>query len=107
MAAPTAIGINQVSHATAQSVEVTSQGEVAILVDKAGKFSKAAVYDPKYSFTVSGKGATCPVSVNATGTGKPSAISGGKVIVNSVKNQTNNDDWESWEYSGEGFPSAT
>ncbi len=106
MAAPTNIGITQVSTATAQSVEVTSQGEVAILVDKSGVFSKAAVYDPKFTFTVSGKGASCPVSINASGTGKPSAVSG-KVIINSVKNQTNNDDWESWEYSGEGFPSAT
>jgi hypothetical protein len=106
MAAPTQIGINQVSHATAQSVEVTSQGEVAILVAKDGKFSKAAVFDPKFSFTVSGKGAVCPVAINATGAGKPSAVTG-KVIINSIKNQTNNDDWESWEYSGEGFPSAT
>jgi hypothetical protein len=106
MAAPTAIGITQVSTTTAQSVEVTSQGEVAILVDKSGNFSKAAVYDPKFTFTVSGKGDSCPVSINASGTGKPSAVSG-KVIINSVKNQTNNDDWESWEYSGEGFPSAT
>ena len=105
MAAPTAIGITQVTHATAQSVEVTSQGEVAILVDKSGNFSKAAVYDPKFTFTVSGKGADCPVSINASGSGKPSAVSG-KVIINSVKNQTNNDDWESWEYSGEGFPGA-
>lgn len=106
MAAPTNIGITQVTETTAQSVEVSSQGEVAILVDKAGKFSKAAVYDPKFSFTVSGKGASCPVSINASGTGKPTAVSG-KVIINSVKNQTNNDDWESWEYSGEGYPSAT
>lgn len=106
MAAPTAIGINLVSTATAQSAEVTSQGEVAILVDKAGNYSKAAVYDPKFTFSVSGKGAACPVSINESGTGKPNGVTG-KVIINSVKDQTNNDDWESWEYSGEGFPSAT
>ena len=106
MAAPTDIGISLISTTTAQSVEVTSQGEVAILVTKDGKFSKAAVYDPKFTFTVSGKGAVCPVSINAAGTGKPGGVTG-KVIINSIKNQTNNDDWESWEYSGEGFPSAT
>jgi len=106
MAAPTAIGITLISTTTAQSVEVTSQGEVAILVTKDGKFSKAAVYDPKFTFTVSGKGAVCPATINATGTGKPNGVTG-KVIINSIKNQTNNDDWESWEYSGEGFPSAT
>ena len=106
MAAPTAIGITLVTEATAQSAEVTSQGEVAILVDKAGLFSKASVFDPKFTFTVSGKGAVCPATINAAGTGKPSGVTG-KVIINSVKNQTNNDDWESWEYSGEGFPSAT
>ena len=106
MAAPTAIGITLVTEATAQSAEVTSQGEVAILVDKAGLYSKAAVFDPKFTFTVSGKGAVCPATINASGTGKPSSVTG-KVIINSAKNQTNNDDWESWEYSGEGFPSAT
>ena len=106
MAAPTDIGLSLISTTTAQSVEVTSQGEVAILVTKDGKFSKAAVYDPKFTFTVSGKGAACPVSINASGTGKPNGVTG-KVIINSSKNQTNNDDWESWEYSGEGFPSAT
>jgi len=106
MAAPTAIGLTLISTATAQSVEVTSQGEVAILVGHDGKYSKAAVYDPKFTFTVSGKGAVCPVAINATGTGKPSGVTG-KVIINSIKNQTNNDDWESWEYSGEAYPSAT
>jgi hypothetical protein len=106
MAAPTAIGISLISTTTAQSVEVTSQGEVAILVTKDGNFSKAAVYDPKFTFTVSGKGAVCPATINAAGTGKPNGVTG-KVIINSIKNQTNNDDWESWEYSGEGFPSAT
>jgi len=106
MAAPTEIGITLVATPTAQSAEVTSQGEVAILVDKAGNYSKAAVYDPKFTFTVSGKGAVCPASINASGSGKPSGVTG-KVIINSVKNQMNNDDWESWEYSGEGFPSAS
>ena len=106
MAAPTAIGINLVSAPTAQSAEVTSQGEVAILVNKSGDYSKSAVYDPKFTFTVSGKGAVCPASINASGTGKPNGVTG-KVIINSIKNQTNNDDWETWEYSGEGFPSAT
>lgn len=105
MAAPTAIGISLVSEATAQSAEVTSQAEVAILVDKDGNYSDAAVYDPKFSFTVSGKGAVCPVDIGDT-TGIPSGVSG-KAIINNVKNQTNNDDWESWEYSGEGFPSAS
>lgn len=104
MAAPTEIGITLVSEATAQSAEVTSQGEVAILVNKDGVFSQAAVFDPKFSFTVSGKGAVCPAAIGDTDA--PSGVTG-KVIINSVKNQTNNDDWESWEYSGEGFPSAT
>lgn len=104
MAAPTAIGITLVSEATAQSAEVTSAAEVAILVDKSGVFSKAAVYDPKFTFTVSGKGDVCPVAIGDADA--PSGVSG-KVIINSVKNQTNNDDWESWEYSGEGFPSAS
>jgi hypothetical protein len=106
MAAPTKIGITQVSELTAQSVEITSQGEIAILVNKDGVFSNAVVFDPKFSFTVSGKGSLCPIQINSDGTGKPTAVTG-KVIVNSVKNQTNNDDFQSWEYSGEGFPAVS
>jgi hypothetical protein len=104
MAAPTEIGISLVDEASTQSVEVTSQAEVAILVDKSGVFSKAAVYDPKFTFTVSGKGAACPASIGEGESG-PKGVSG-KVIINSVKNQTNNDDWQSWEYSGEAFPAS-
>lgn len=103
MATPTAIGIQLVSEATAQSAEVTSQAEVAILVDKEGNYSNAATFDPKFTFTVSGKGDVCPVAI-----GDDTAPTGvtGTVIINSVKNTTTNSDWESWEYSGEAFPSA-
>jgi hypothetical protein len=104
MAAPTNIGINLVSPATAQSAEVSSKGEVKILTDKSGNFSQAAVQDPTFEFSVRGKGANCPVALKAS-TG-PSGVTG-KIIVTTVKESTSNDDWEEWEYSGTGYPAAT
>ena len=107
MAAPTAtdLGVKLVTHATAQSVEVSSKGEVKTLIDKDGNYSQAAVQDPTFEFTVRGKGASCPAQIKDS-TGAPSGVTG-KIIVTSVKESTSNDDWEEWEYSGSGYPSAT
>jgi len=104
MAAPTTIGITLVTEATAQSVEVSSKGDVKILTDKSGNYSNAAVQDPTFEFSVRGKGASCPVALKAATA--PTGVSG-KVIVSTVKESTSNDDWEEWEYSGSGYPSAT
>ena len=104
MAVPTNIGITLVTEATAQSAEVSSKGDVKILTDKAGVYSQAAVQDPTFEFSVRGKGATCPVALKVATA--PSGVSG-KIIVSTVKESTSNDDWEEWEYSGSGFPSAT
>jgi len=106
MATPTAIGITLVSNPTAQSVEITAKGEVKTLIDKDGKFVKAAVQDPTIEFSVRGKGATCPMVLGILSSNAPGSLSG-KVIVTSTKNSTNNDDWEEWEYSGSAYPSAT
>ena len=105
MAAPTNIGVSLVSHATAQSAEISSKGEVKILTDKSGNYSQAAVQDPTFEFSVRGKGASCPASIKGN-TGAPSGATG-KVIITSVKESTSNDDWEEWEYSGSAYPSAT
>jgi len=106
MAAPTStdLGVKLVSQATAQSVEVTSKGDVKILLDKDGNYSQAAVQDPTYEFSVRGKGAACPVEIKSA-QGAPTGVTG-KIIITSVKESTSNDDWEEWEYSGQGFPSA-
>lgn len=104
MAAPTNIGVTLVSHATAQSAEVSSKGEVKILTDRNSNFSQAAVQDPTFEFSVRGKGAACPVALKASTA--PSGVTG-KVIVTTVKESTSNDDWEEWEYSGSAYPSAT
>ena len=104
MAAPTDIGITLVTEATAQSAEVSSKGDVKILTDRSGNYSNAAVQDPTFDFSVRGKGAACPVALKAATA--PTGVSG-KVIVTTVKESTKNDDWEEWEYSGQGYPSAT
>jgi len=104
MAAPTSIGVSIVTEATAQSAEVSSKGDVKILTDRSGNYSNAAVQDPTFEFSVRGKGAACPAAIKAATA--PSGVTG-KIIVTTVKESTSNDDWEEWEYSGQGFPSAS
>jgi len=108
MALPVAtdLAIKAVDWESAQSVEVTSKGDVKTLLDKDGKYVDAAVQDPTFEFSVRGKGAACPVALDDTDTAKPDGVSG-KVIITSVKEGTSNDDWEDWEYRGQAFPSAT
>ena len=106
MATPTSIGITLITIATAQSVEVSSKGEVKILTDKDGQFSKAAAQDPTFEFTIRGKGESCPIAIGNMSSGKPTGVTG-KAIVTSIKNTTTNDDWEEWEAGGQAFPSAT
>lgn len=107
MAAPIAtdLGVKLVTHASAQSVDVTSKGDVKVLTDKDGNYVQAAVQDPTFEFSVRGKGAACPVEIKSD-QGAPTGVTG-KIIITSVKESTSNDDWEEWEYSGQGFPQAT
>jgi hypothetical protein len=108
MAIPVAgdLAIKLVDFTSAQSVEVTSKGDVKTLIDKDGKYVDAAVQDPTFEFSVRGKGDACPVALDDTETGKPTGVTG-IMIITSVKEGTSNDDWEDWEYRGQAFPSAT
>jgi hypothetical protein len=98
-------GITKVTGAYIESVDVEVKVESKVLLTSDGSFGEAMNYDPSYNFSVKGKG-SAPASLGISGGPAPQGI-GGQVIITSVKNMQSNEDWESFEYSGVVFPSAT
>lgn len=103
---PSTFGITLVSAGSSivESVDLESKVDVKILKDATGAYSAAQAISPEFSFSVRGKG-TAPVGVGGS-SGAPTGATG-KVIITSVKETQNNEDWESFEYSGSAYPNAS
>jgi len=97
-------GISLIGDALAESVDVSYETDVKVLIDKSGEFSQAQVYDVTATFSVKGSGTTAIAIGSATGA--PSNLSG-KVVVTSVKKSQSNEDFEKYEYSGTCYLSAS
>jgi hypothetical protein len=97
-------GITLVADTLAESVDVSFETDVKVLIDKSGEFSQAQVYDVTGTFSVKGSGTTSIAVGSASGA--PSNLSG-KVIVTSVKKSQSNEDFEKFEYSGTCYLSAS
>jgi hypothetical protein len=101
------IGIQSVDLTLAESVEVTRKVDTKPLVDKQGRFADGKAFDPTVEFSLKGRGdlpAGIAVGINDV---EIASISGGVTIVTSVKEGQKNDDWNTWECSGQNFPNAT
>lgn len=90
-------GITLVADTLAESVDVSFETDVKVLIDKSGEFNQAQVYDVTASFSVKGSGSTAIAIGSASGA--PSNLSG-KVVITSVKKSQSNEDFEKFEYSG-------
>lgn len=103
-----AIGIQSVELTLAESVEVTRKVETKPLLDKDGRFADAKAFDPTSEFNIKGRG-DLPAGIAAGTDGglDIAGISGGVTIVTSVKEGQKNDDWNTWECSGQNFPNAS
>jgi hypothetical protein len=101
------IGIQSVDLTLAESVEVTRKVDTKPLLDKQGRFADGKAFDPTMEFSLKGRG-DLPAGI-AVGTHdvEIASISGGVTIVTSVKEGQKNDDWNTWECSGQNFPNAT
>ena len=101
-------GIQSVTFDLTTSCDVDYSSDVKQLIDKNGYFVEAWVADSSYKVTVKGHGDDVPVDITDFGTtgqiGKPTVISGGSLIVSSVKSTQTNEDWVTWEYSGTVYP---
>ncbi len=101
------IGIQSVDLTLAESVEVTRKVDTKPLLDKQGRFADGKAFDPTMEFSMKGRGdlpAGIAVGINDV---EIASISGGVTIVTSVKEGQKNDDWNTWECSGQNFPNAT
>ena len=101
------IGIQSVDLTLAESVEVTRKVDTKPLLDSQGRFADGKAFDPTMEFSMKGRGdlpAGIAVGTNDVGI---ASISGGVTIVTSVKEGQKNDDWNTWECSGQNFPNAT
>jgi len=103
------IGIQSVDITLAESVEVSTKLETKPLLDKDGKFADGAAFDPTSDFSLKGRGdLPAGLAVGSDGGGDIGDLfAGGVTIVSSVKEMEKNDDWNSWECSGQNFPNAS
>lgn len=103
-----AIGIQSVDLTLAESVEITHKVETKPLLDKDGKFADGKAFDPTIEFSLKGRG-DLPAGIAAgSGGGVTIAgVNGGVTIITSVKEGQKNDDWNTWECSGQNWPNAS
>lgn len=101
---PSDIGIDDTALLLVEQLEVGVDLEERIIKNTDGTFADGQLIDPIYSFSVKGRGAS-PKDVGAVASGITS-LTGGKTIINKVKDSEKNDDYQSFEFSGQNFPSA-
>jgi hypothetical protein len=102
-----AIGISSFTSGTINKVTTSRKVETKVLKNFDGGFSAAAKMDPTSSFTVSGQGDYPSITLGVASTNIPSSISGGIIVITSLKKTESNQDFQSWEYSGDHYPNAT
>lgn len=101
---PSDIGITQTDALLIESVEWEKKLSEATIKTTTGGFGDGKAFDPIIDFTVRGRGDTTVAAGDAVA--GIDAISSGTTIVNKVKHSTKNDDFDSFEYSGQNFPGA-
>lgn len=103
-----AIGIQSVELTLAESVDVSRKVETKPLLDKDGRFADAKAFDPTGDFSIKGRGdLPAGVAVGTDGDLAIAGIAGGVTLITSVKEAQKNDDWNTWECSGQHWPGAS
>lgn len=102
------IGVECVTAALVESVDVTKNIDHKIVKTSLGAFDSGNKFDPTFEFSVKGRGSALASLVGGGGAGYlPDQISGGVTIIKSVKNSETNEDYNSFEVSGVNYPAAT
>lgn len=103
----TNIGIQSIDITLAEGVERTKKMETKVLKNKDGGFADGKAYDPIEDFVIKGRGDlpdTIALGTDAEGVGLYEA---GVTIVSKVAVGETNEDFNSWECSGQNFPGAS
>ena len=96
-------GITGVSGTLIESVSVSEKADVSVIHNNDGTFGAAQSYDRKQSFSIKGRGDTL---VMPGATASASGLSGAIFVTNS-KLGSSNAEFQSFEFSGEAYPTAS
>ena len=108
MSAVTAsLGINSFTSGTITKVTTSRKVDTKMIMDYSGAFSAAATFDPVGEFTVEGTGSYPSITLGVASTNIPSSVSGGIIVIDTVKKTEKNDDFPTWSYSGKHYPGAS
>ena len=103
-AGPTDVGITQASGTLLETVEWETKVDEKVIKTLTGGFGQGQTFDPVIDFSLKGRGPTAlAVGVGAAGI---TAISGGTTLILKVKHSEKNDDFDSFEVSGNNYPNA-
>lgn len=100
------IGVQSVSAELIESVETTKSLDTKMIMSSEGGFGAGKGFDPKFEFTVKGRGTTTQ-EAGATPSMVPDSITGGVTVITSVKISEKNDDFNEFEISGVNHPGAS
>ena len=102
------IGVECVTAALVESVDVTKTIEHKIVKTSVGAFDSGARFDPSFEFSVKGRGSVADSELGGGGGSYlPDQIAGGVTIIKSIKNSETNEDFNSFEVTGVNYPAAT
>lgn len=99
------IGVQSVSAELIESVETTKSLETKMIMSTEGGFGAGKGFDPKFEFTVKGRGTTTQ-EAGGSPSMVPDNITGGVTVITSVKISEKNDDFNEFEISGVNYPGA-
>jgi hypothetical protein len=100
------IGVQSVSAELIESVETTKSLDTKMIMSSEGGFGAGKGFDPKFEFSVKGRGAATVDAGGAVGAYLPEGITGGVTVITSVKLSEKNDDFNEFEISGVNYPQA-
>ena len=99
------IGVQSVTAELIESVETTKSLDTKIIMSSEGGFGAGKGFDPKFEFTIKGRGTTT-MDAGGNPTMIPEGITGGITVITSVKVSEKNDDFNEFEISGVNYPQA-
>lgn len=101
------IGIQSSAESLVESLDYGIEIEDVMIKETDGSFGQAHAFDPKKTFSIKGYG-SLPAGI-ALGAGEcpVTEISTGVTIITSVKGGNTNENYDTWEASGENYPGAS
>ncbi|MDR3406380.1 MAG: hypothetical protein P4L99_28100 [Chthoniobacter sp.] len=97
-------GITRNTGALIETLESTDKVEKKVLKGSDGNAARVKTFNPTTTFSVKGHGTL--TIVPGIGTSGITDIAGGITVIDEVKRDEKNDDFDGWSYSGENYPNA-